>query len=52
MLTAHAITSVLWNNGPEFVSRVILRWLHTANIDTALNDPGKLWQNGADAVFQ
>ena len=37
--------------GPEFVSRAILRWLHTANIDTALNDPGKPWQNGADESF-
>ena len=37
--------------GPEFVSRAILRWLHTAEIDTALNDPGKPWQNGADESF-
>jgi putative transposase len=33
------------------VSRAILRWLHTADIDTALNDPGKPWQNGADESF-
>ena len=39
------------DNGPEFVSRAILRWLHTADIDTALNDPGKPWQNGADESF-
>lgn len=39
------------DNGPEFVSRAILRWLHTTDIDTALNDPGKPWQNGADESF-
>jgi len=39
------------DNGPEFVSRAILRWLHDAQIDTALNDPGKPWQNGADESF-
>ena len=39
------------DNGPEFVSRAILRWLHAANIDTALSDPGKPWQNGADESF-
>ena len=29
------------DNGPEFVSRAILRWLHSANIETAAIDPGK-----------
>jgi putative transposase len=29
------------DNGPEFVSRAILRWLHKANIDTAHIAPGK-----------
>jgi putative transposase len=34
------------DNGPEFVSRAILKWLTAANIDTAHIDPGKPWQNG------
>jgi len=39
------------DNGPEFVSRAILEWLAGAGIDTALIDPGKPWQNGADESF-
>jgi putative transposase len=39
------------DNGPEFVAGAILRWLHEAGIDTALIDPGKPWQNGADESF-
>ena len=37
--------------GPEFVARAILRWLQTAQIETAFIDPGKPWQNGADESF-
>ena len=39
------------DNGPEFVSRAILRWLHGADIDTAPIDPGKPWQNGLNESF-
>ena len=39
------------DNGPEFVSRAILRWLHKANIDTAHIAPGKPWQNGNNESF-
>jgi putative transposase len=39
------------DNGPEFVARAILRWLHDAQIETAFIDPGKPWQNGADESF-
>jgi len=39
------------DNGPEFVARAILRWLHSAAIETAFIDPGKPWQNGADESF-
>jgi len=39
------------DNGPEFVAGAILRWLHDAGIETALIDPGKPWQNGADESF-
>jgi len=39
------------DNGPEFVSRAVLKWLHQAGIETALIDPGKPWQNGSDESF-
>ncbi len=39
------------DNGPEFVSRAVLRWLLAAGVDTALIDPGKPWQNGTDESF-
>jgi putative transposase len=39
------------DNGPEFVSRAVLRWLSDANIETALIDPGKPWQNGSNESF-
>ena len=39
------------DNSPEFVSHAILDWLSNARIDTALIDPGKPWQNGADESF-
>jgi putative transposase len=39
------------DNGPEFVSRAILRWLGSSDIDTALIDPGKPWQNATNESF-
>ena len=39
------------DNGPEFVSRAILRWLLISGIETACIDPGKPWQNGLDESF-
>jgi putative transposase len=39
------------DNGPEFVSSAVLRWLLDAGIDTAPIDPGKPWQNGANESF-
>ena len=39
------------DNGPEFVSRAILRWLTDAGINCALSDPGKPWQNAHDESF-
>jgi putative transposase len=35
------------DNGPEFVSRAILKWLTEAAIETAYIDPGKPRQNNA-----
>lgn len=39
------------DNGPEFVSRAVLKWLTGANINTAHIDPGKPWQNGSNESF-
>ena len=39
------------DNGSEFVAGAILRRLLDAQIETALSDPGKPWQNGADESF-
>jgi len=39
------------DNGSEFVSRKILRWIEDEKIETALIDPGRPWQNGANESF-
>jgi putative transposase len=39
------------DNGPEFASHAILKWIADSTIQTALNDPGKPWQNGTDENF-
>jgi putative transposase len=39
------------DNGPEFVSNAILKWLADAQIETAHIDPGKPWQNGTNESF-
>jgi putative transposase len=39
------------DNGPEFVSRAVLKWLTETKIDTAHIDPGKPWQNGLNESF-
>src|SRR5215813_418998 len=39
------------DNGSEFLSRAILKWLAQERIETALNDPGKPWQNGTNESF-
>ena len=52
LISAHGAPAFLRSdNGPEFVSKAILEWLAAAKIDTALIDPGKPWQNGADESF-
>ena len=33
------------------MARAILRWLQSAQIETAFIDPGKPWQNGTDESF-
>jgi putative transposase len=39
------------DNGPEFISRAILKWIVDAGINSALIDPGKPWQNGKAESF-
>jgi putative transposase len=39
------------DNGPEFVSRALLKWIADQGIETALIEPGKPWQNGASESF-
>jgi putative transposase len=39
------------DNGPKFVSKAVLQWLIQSGIETALIDPGKPWQNGANESF-
>ena len=52
LVTTHGAPAYLRSdNGPEFVARAILEWLQHAGIATALNDPGKPWQNGTDESF-
>jgi putative transposase len=52
LISVHGAPAVLRSdNGPEFVSTAILRWLLENRIDTALIDPGKPWQNGTNESF-
>jgi putative transposase len=39
------------DNGPEFVSAAILRWLTENGIHTAHIAPGRPWENGSDESF-
>lgn len=39
------------DNGPEFVSRALLRWAVAQSLDISLIDPGKPWQNGTAESF-
>ncbi len=39
------------DNGPEFVSIAVLRWLTSEGIETAYIAPGKPWQNSTGESF-
>ncbi|HNK19620.1 MAG TPA: integrase core domain-containing protein, partial [Piscinibacter sp.] len=39
------------DNGPEFVSLAVLKWLAGNKGETAHIDPGKPWQNGTNESF-
>ena len=49
--TRGAPTFLRSDNGPEFVSRAMLRWIVEQGIETALIEPGKPWQNGVVESF-
>ena len=52
LISLHGAPAILRSdNGPEFVSLSILRWLIDNRIDTALIEPGKPWQNGTNESF-
>lgn len=39
------------DNGPEFVSVALLKWVSEQGMECALIDPGKPWQNGTTESF-
>ena len=39
------------DNGPEFVSTALLKWVVSEQIASAVIDPGKPWQNGTNESF-
>lgn len=52
LVSVHGVPKVLRSdNGPEFVSRALLKWAAGQNLDMALIDPGKPWQNGTTESF-
>ncbi len=52
LISEHGAPKVLRSdNGPEFVSRALLKWALSQNLDMALIEPGKPWQNGTAESF-
>jgi len=52
LVSQHGAPAILRSdNGPEFISKAILEWIVESNIEVALIDPGKPWQNGTDESF-
>jgi len=52
LVSLHGAPKVLRSdNGPEFVSHALLKWASSQNLDMALIDPGKPWQNGTTESF-
>jgi putative transposase len=53
LISVHGVPAVLRSdNGPEFVSSAVLRWLTAERIDVAHIDPGKPWQKRDRRKFQ
>lgn len=52
LISLHGAPKILRSdNGPEFVSKALLKWAISQNLDIALIDPGKPWQNGTTESF-
>jgi putative transposase len=52
LVTVHGAPKYLRSdNGPEFVSAAVLRWVTESKIETVHIAPGKPWQNGTDESF-
>lgn len=52
LVSVHGVPRFLRSdNGPEFVSAAVLRWLTEAGIDCAFIAAGKPWQNGTNESF-
>ncbi len=52
LVSLHGAPNLLRSdNGPEFVSMAVIRWLATQNIETAYVAPGKPMRNGANESF-
>lgn len=52
LVSLHGAPRVLRSdNGPEFVSKALLKRAASENLDMALIDPGKPWQNGTTESF-
>ena len=52
LVNLHGAPTILRSdNDPEFVSKALLKWAIGQNLDIALIDPGKPWQNGTTESF-
>lgn len=52
LISVHGAPGTLRSdNGPEFVSKALLKWAVSQSLDMALIDPGKPWQNGIAKSF-
>ena len=52
LISLHGMpTHLRSDNGPEFVSCALLKWVKDENLGLMLIDPGKPWQNGKNESF-
>lgn len=42
---------ILSGNGPEFVAKVLRRWMESSGMGPLYIEPGKVWQNGSMGSF-
>jgi putative transposase len=52
LMSVHGMPSCLRSdNGPEFVSTALLKWVNDDSLGLLLIEPGKPWQNGTNESF-